>query len=115
MFLPALSALRNAAGDNAAPFRVLSVILSLGFALAILYGLFLFFYFLLRRSYRALRRMEKSERPAGREQAGRAAETDGAETETSVESDIRGGKQSADGCTLSDFSEKSDKTDGEAG
>ena len=70
MLQSALSAARNTAdavADTALPLRALSAMFSLFFALAILYGLFLLFYFLLRRSYRALRRLEKLERSARRE------------------------------------------------
>lgn len=75
MLRSALSAARDAAdaaantaadtaADTALPLHALSAMFSLFFALAILYGLFLLFYFLLRKSYRALRRLEKPERCA---------------------------------------------------
>lgn len=60
----AADAAANTAADTALPLHALSAMFSLFFALAILYGLFLLFYFLLRKSYRALRRLEKPERSA---------------------------------------------------
>ena len=60
----AADAAANTAADTALPLHALSAMFSLFFALAILYGLFLLFYFLLRKSYRALRRLEKPGRCA---------------------------------------------------
>ncbi len=84
MLQSALAAARDTAdtaADIALPLRALSTMFSLIFALAILYGLFLLFYFLLRKSYRALRRLEKLEKSVRKEPAERpgAAVKDAAE------------------------------------
>ena len=66
MFSNGYTTIIAAVSVETAPFRVISILFSLIFALALAYGLFLAGYFLLRKSYRALRRCEKKEEAKNR-------------------------------------------------
>ena len=67
LLAPSFAAAEEASASPERDFSGPRIVISILLALAILYGLFLLLYFLLRGSYRALRRMERLEELSRRE------------------------------------------------